>query len=48
MQLTVDEKQKVRLMAENFVKRLHFGKIVLWLVVLLPVWELLYLYRAAS
>lgn len=43
--LTEQEKQRLQLMANNFVKRLHLGKVVFWLITLIPVGELLYLYR---
>jgi len=45
--LTEDEKQKIKLGANNFVKRLNLGKIAIWLITLIPVFELIYLYRAA-
>lgn len=46
-EITAEEKQKIRLGVEAFFKRLNIGKIALWLIIFLPVWEMIYLYRAA-
>ena len=45
MDISEQEKAAIRAKAQNFVKRLHLGKIVLWLIVFLPLFELFYLWQ---
>lgn len=43
--VTEQEKQQIQQMAQNFVKRLHIGKVFVLLITLIPVFELLYFCR---